>query len=662
MRSALTWLLLSLSAVLAPQVNAGTNRWTPIGPEGAAILALAPAPAVPGLIYAVTGACSTNVSLECAVFRSRDSGLSWEARSFEVPAELIAGLVADPLDANRLYLVGRPLLASSDGGASWRPLLRRGGFPFVGLVVDREAPQRLFALHGSHRVFFSADRGASWQLRTDGLPAGAAATALLGNPHNAKTLYAAGAAGVFKTVDRGLHWAPSGLRIATTLLALAHSRPETLYAYTAGPALYRTENGGASWTELPDPQSFDRVFSLLVHPTDPRRVLARTDAGLYESRNAGEDWAELAGDVPGGLDNESTDRLVADPFDGERLYTGLADRLGRSTNFGASRSSRHRGLSHRNVWALAASPGNDVRLYAASSLVHHALPTLWKSRDLGFSWRPRVPDEVAYTSAVAIDPTDFRHVVVAGRGPSDDFRFSETHDGGENWQLLAGPEENIRHMSFALRDPRRVFAVSFSKLYRSTDGGTHWQESGDGLPEPCDTLVCSSFHRRKVISSPHAASTVYLLFDGGIFRSSDGGESWSRWGESLPNFTVWDLIADPTRPGRFYAATERGPYLTRDGGVSWQQRAGGLPERPDLPGAREVQALALDPLAPSQLLAVAFDGRVFRSHNGGVSWSSASQGLLAGLRPADLFIHPSETGAFLLSTEVGGLYHARFTH
>src|ERR1700740_1992849 len=111
---------------------------------------------------------------------------------------------------------------------------------------------------------------------------------------------------------------------------------------------------------------------------------------------------------------------------------------------------------------------------------------------------------------------------------------------------------------------------------------------------------------------PTTPTTLYAGTDGGVFKSTTGGSSWSPVNTGLPSNTyVYALAIDPTTPTTLYAAM-KGVFKSTNGGSSWSAVNAGLPSTP-------IFALALDPTTPTTLYA-GTGGGVFKSTNGGNSW------------------------------------------
>src|SRR3989442_7816725 len=144
-------------------------------------------------------------------------------------------------------------------------------------------------------------------------------------------------------------------------------------------------------------------------------------------------------------------------------------------------------------------------------------------------------------------------------------------------------------------------------VYKSADGGTSWNATGlsnlrGGIgftsalaidPQPPTTLYATS------------GSYVGSLFIGGVFKSTDAGESWSAVSAGLPNLPVTALAIDPQTPTTLYAGTERGGvFKSTDGGMSWSAFNTGLTNL-------LVNSVVVDPRRPTTLYAGTQGGGVF---------------------------------------------------
>jgi photosystem II stability/assembly factor-like uncharacterized protein len=136
----------------------------------------------------------------------------------------------------------------------------------------------------------------------------------------------------------------------------------------------------------------------------------------------------------------------------------------------------------------------------------------------------------------------------------------------------------------------------------------------------------------KLLRSGGPGTVFAACGDDGLFRTTDGGKSWSR----VRPGAVQDLAVDPGQSARVFAATPVGLFRSTDGGATWSRVAQGLKED-------DVEAVVVS--GDGKVFAGTFDG-VFRSVDGGTSWQAMNEGLtntdvralaIAGGSPARLY-------------------------
>ncbi len=264
------------------------------------------------------------------------------------------------------------------------------------------------------------------------------------------------------------------------------------------------------------------------------------------------------------------------------------------------------------VSAVACSRTNPDYYFAAG-----ADGGVWRTTDGGVNW-DAVTEEMPTTAvgALAIDPTD-ENVVYAGTGESNYANHSrpgvgilKSTDGGNTWTQHAESTFAGRCFSRIVVNPQQPQIV-YAAVTRA-----------GGFPE----LAAAKGH-------PGATGPV------GLFRSLDGGVSWSQLTNGLPALSATDLAVDPSNPnivyvgiGRIFGHADNGIYKSIDGGASWTKLAGGLPTS-DVGRI----AVAVAPSMPSRLYALitqacdAFGGSAetlggFRSDNGGQTWTEVPVG------------------------------------
>ncbi|WP_268898683.1 RCC1 domain-containing protein [Geomonas anaerohicana] len=284
-----------------------------------------------------------------------------------------------------------------------------------------------------------------------------------------------------------------------------------------------------------------------------------------------------------------------------------------------------------NITALAVNPGTPRTLYASAQT-----GGIFRSNDGGDSWFA-VNNGVTgtYVYSLVLDPTDGA-TLYAGT----DNGLIKSVNGGNSWNPAnAGlPPSAVVVLAVAPGNSRNLYAGTFQGVYRSTDGGASWNLANNGLPAYGVNALALDPGNAQILFA--AAST------GGVFKSVNGGTSWSPVGGLAATFS--SLTLDPGNGQSIYGGSSSGLYKSNDGGATWSASS-------QITG---VSALAIDP-ANSQTIYAGSSSGVKRSTDGGASWSVLSAGVnFLGLTPSSTTCLAVATGGqgVYLGTSGGGVY------
>jgi photosystem II stability/assembly factor-like uncharacterized protein len=351
--------------------------------------------------------------------------------------------------------------------------------------------------------------------------------------------------------------------------------------------------------------------------------------------------------------------LVCNPANPDQVWIGTAGGgVWSSKDAGNTWKSKWRSKTPLEIGSLAIDPSRPSTLYCGTGEANLSADSypgdgIYRSTNSGSTWKPwagsgqaGVPRRIG---AIAIDPFDSNHVAVGGIGfgrVSADLDFGGlyvTRDGGASWQRETFVSANNYWCHAIVFDPKnrnRLFATftgpgMASGIYRSSDGGTTWEQLRTGLPSP------DLIGRTSLAIAPSDSKVIYAVSAAmgsgnadqvlGVFKSVDGGTSWTNvagnhfadegqmsYGNAIavhptdPQQVIcggvdlhasanggtswrvashWDadrgtatyahadhhkLVMPAGKPGRVYSANDGGLDVSEDGGKNWTNRSNGL--------------------------------------------------------------------------------------
>jgi len=314
---------------------------------------------------------------------------------------------------------------------------------------------------------------------------------------------------------------------------------------------------------------------------------------------------------------------------------------------------------------------------------------VWKSNDYGRTWDPIFDAEPSQSiGAIAIPPSNPNIVYVAsGEGLQrpdlsvGDGIYKST-DAGKTWTHLGLRDgQQIPALAVDPRDPNRIFAAvlghpygsnSERGIFRSTDGGETWQKvlykdentgGSDVVIDPSnpDVVYACMWQSRL---GPWEDNNAFAGTEGGLFKSTDGGNTWRKLTKGLPDDVVQINVAvAPSQPNRLYATLSTthpsayasgkglGFYRSDDGGESWTQITND--PRPAMKiGGGDLSIPAVDP-KNADIVYVASIVTV-RSTDGGRTWTSI-RGAPGGDDYQNLWINPENPDIILLVADQGAI-------
>ena len=389
-----------------------------------------------------------------------------------------------------------------------------------------------------------------------------------------------------------------------------------------------------------------------LHKLDVERRLA--ESRLPAAPLPAPGW-QLAG--PTNIGGRCT-AIVCDPANPDRLWIGAAGGgVWASSNAGRSWVFKWRAKGPLQIGALAIDPRNPKTMYCGTGEANLSADSypgngIYRSTNGGSSWaawalsaRTGVPKRIG---AVEVDPFDSKHVLVGGVGfgrmsaDQDLGGLYTTRDGGTTWERSNFLSQGNYWCHKVVFDPTRAGRIYVtvtgpgmaSGIYRSLDGGLSWTQLKSGLPSP------DRIGRTALALAPSNPQVLYALSadaagknDGvlGVFKSVNGGDSWVNVagnhfvGEGQMSYGS-AIAVHPTDPARVICG---GVNLHRsdNGGATWFVASHWDAERGSATYAHADHHLLLMPAAAPGRVYSANDGGLDVSEDGGRNWANRSAGL-----------------------------------
>ncbi len=351
--------------------------------------------------------------------------------------------------------------------------------------------------------------------------------------------------------------------------SLAHDprNPDHIFLGTSAGQLYRSSDGGQSWTRWAQFGDGDHVLdNILVDPRHAEIIYVaawRLEGGgdLFRSRDGGTSWEA----VPA-LQGKSIRALALAPSDSRLLVAGALEGVFRSTDGGDhwERISPPGDTGPRNVESLAIDPWHPEVIYAGT----WHLP--WKTADGGRTWHAistgLVNDSDIFSIAVDRDhPTVLYLSACTG--------IYRSTNAGERFRKLQGIPESARRTRSLRPDPANrdtIYAGTTAGLWKTTNGGRRWQR-----------LTAADVVVNDILLDPRRPSRVLLAVEGrGVLASNDGGRSFAASNHGFAHRQVTSVVVDRDSPRTIYAAVaqdhDSGLFVSRDAGAHWTNMRPGL--------------------------------------------------------------------------------------
>lgn len=465
------------------------------------------------------------------------------------------------------------------------------------------------------------------------------------------------AGGLWKSNDGGQNWSTntdkliSVISLGISSIVINPQNPNVMYIATGDArkgsyhplslGVLKSIDGGNTWDiagQLPAGVFEFFINELFLHPNNPNIIFAATTMGLYRSENAGNSWSLITSDQDKCYD------IAFKPGSSSIAYLSTSDKFYRSTDGGSSWSLiGNIPNSARTQFAVTAANPSFVAL--VSSNAQGNFNGIFTSTNSGGSFalkysgpanllnghhtgNPQQDGQGTYDLCISISPTDYRTIYLGA------VNMWKSRDGGKSWNLASWwfnqspgfnvPEVHADKHVLVWQDNNTLFEGNDGGIYKTTNGGNSWTDLSENL-------VISQFYRIGVSVSDN--KVIGGLQDNGTkLKSSSGNWTDERGGDGM------ECFIDPVNSNLMYGEAYNG-YLFRieNGNV-----INGLtcPNPQECLRGAWVTPWGMDP-NNRQVLYAGYD-QVWKSNDRGDSWQHISP-VLTDHKLRSLAIAPSNS-------------------
>ncbi len=363
---------------------------------------------------------------------------------------------------------------------------------------------------------------------------------------------------LYETTDEGANWhrlaklgSDDGLVLDS--IVVNSTDPATIYVgawkNSDEGGLWVSHDSGRTWSE---PAQFkgQPIHALAQAPSDAHILYAGTLEGVFRSDDSGATWAQIS--PSGSHEIHEIESLAVDPGNPDVVYAGTWHLPWKTTDGGKTWHNIKQGLIvDSDVFSIIVDPAQAHIVYLS------ACSGIYKSENAGILFRKvqGIPSEARRTRSLMQDPEQ-RDVVYAGTTEG----LYKTLNSGKTFERLTDSDVVVNAVYVDPGDSNRVLlATDRGGVLTSQDAGVTFTQSNQGISERKVAAVLVDRENPDVLYAGVVNDKKY----GGVFRSSDGGAHWEQLGSGLDGSDVFALAE--TKDGRVVAGTGHGLFVLGDG-------------------------------------------------------------------------------------------------
>ncbi|MQF69381.1 hypothetical protein FIM12_03485 [SAR202 cluster bacterium AD-804-J14_MRT_500m] len=538
----------------------------------------------PSIAYAVASYERGPTFGDAEIFRSDTAGLTWTHTGSCTDCGSVYTIQVQPNEPNTIWVASDTGVHRSDNsGVTWAGNVVTGLAQYqaatIGLAVHPDNPKTFLASTANAGVYRSIDGGQTWNTSSTGL--GNLKTHQIEFSLADYTVaYVTTHDGIYRSNDAGETWIrrDGGLSYTyTNAISIDPENPDIAYVGTGvelhtahtdhinqgiheGGGLYKTTNGGITWSRIDQEMEESKIVSMATHPYLPFSLWigGKAGRGAFTTPDAGDTWLHAAWraahypmvfafshSFPSVHFLTSSVSLaeITTSTDGGETWSTLASGLSTAVD----QSSRANKLPsetddyfHVHLHGLAVAPSNSSVLYTGSiydpsMFEQYSMmgAVIFTSRDGGITW-------VENSNGFPIDtPTSLNAFVVHPTDPDTAYAMTSKYES----QKAIG-------------------------IYKTVDGGSNWKAVNSGI----------DLNTQDLQIDPLSPEILYAATESGVYKTIDAAKSWHLASSGLASDrNVFDLAINPLNPLQIYAATSSGVYKTKNGGNDWYSVNLGFP-------------------------------------------------------------------------------------
>lgn len=408
------------------------------------------------------------------------------------------------------------------------------------------------------------------------------------HPAGTNTIYVGTAAGgMWKSTNGGTSWTTTTDQLASlgiADIAINSLNPNIIYIATGdndagdtqSTGVLKSTDGGITWSATGltwTTNQMRRIGRLLINPLNPNTIIAATSAGVYKSINAGSTWSlTLSG---------SYKDAEYKPSDTTVIYAGGGSTFFKSTNGGANFTGVSLGsINALNRTSIAVTPANPNYVYVLGS----------KSSDNSFGGLFRSTNAAGTFTTMSTTPNIFG------------WNTTGTDAGGQGWYDLA---------IGASPASANEITVGGVNSWKSTNGGATWAMNSHWYGGGGKPYVHADLHDVQYTSG----NTCFLGSDGGIAKTTNGGNTWAAINGTM-NISQQYRIGNSASSPSIIIAGHQDNGTNQLNGTTWSETNGG-----------DGMDCLIDQSLNTTMVSSIYYGDFYRSTNSGATWTNIVSGL-----------------------------------